>query len=104
VQTKKTGVPGRNKESGGTTHSGACTDAALTIFVWRAHEQPDGPGEGGSVGGAGGGLGAAGRGMADKTWVCLGHDDAAEQAADAAGRRMSASRLPDGGEGGSRGG
>lgn len=29
----------------------------LTIFVWRAHEQPDGPGKGGRVGGASGELG-----------------------------------------------
>lgn len=72
----------QHKESGGTTHSRSRTDAALTIFVWRAHEQPDGPGEGGSVGGAGGEVGGGGRGAAGESrteWGLSGEATAARQ-------------------------
>jgi hypothetical protein len=75
---ERAGRTGSNKESDGTTHSRCRTDTALTIFVGRAHGQPDGPGEGGSVGGAGGDSGE----VAGETGRSLGHGDATEQGED----------------------
>jgi hypothetical protein len=54
MQTKKKGAPetdmGRGTKIGAGPPISALARRALTIFVWRAHGQPDGPGEGGSDG------------------------------------------------------